>query len=199
MLPSHRLVDWTIGASILGWAVVGAMNSYGTRPTAIVASTSFLHTMVGVLFLLRRPASRQGSLQDCLAVIPAVLIGGWVFAKSPSDWSMLWQIVFLAGVLIATTAFYFLGRSFAILPAVRRVVRRGPYSIVRHPAYFGELLMVFACSMSLGKASIWTWVFGITAGLIIIRIKIEERLLETDPAYKVYCQAVRWRLVPKLW
>ena len=88
-------------------------------------------------------------------------------------------------------SFVFLGRCFAILPAIRGIVSRGPFVIVRHPAYLGELIMVVGCvTAAAGNGVSVSWqhamILFVTVGLFVIRIRAEENLLRTDAAYQRY-------------
>jgi len=105
--------------------------------------------------------------------------------------------VFAAGAALTGWSLAALGRSFAILPAHRPVVTRGPYRLVRHPVYAGELVMWCAACATVG------WLPGLAlacAGVAAlgIRIHAEERELRVDPAYVAYARRVPDRLLPGL-
>ncbi len=90
----------------------------------------------------------------------------------------------------------------------RGIIRSGPYSIVRHPAYasknFAWWCIMFpailfnldshnfsvAMSQILGLA-LMTWVY-------FWRALTEERHLKFDPDYQTYCNSVSYRFIPKL-
>ena len=204
MISPPRIVDIAIGLSILGWATAGTWSNLGQRPLAILVVTSLLHFVVGILFMVRRSPSRQGDWKACLIAIPAVLVGGWVFKWAPHDWNIPTQVLFVTGGVLAILSFAFLGRCFSILPAIRGIEIRGPYSIVRHPAYLGELAMVVACVLAAQPHRDGTpWeqliVFIVALTFFVARILAEERLLLSSPAYQHYRRQVRWRLVPLVW
>jgi protein-S-isoprenylcysteine O-methyltransferase Ste14 len=107
-------------------------------------------------------------------------------------------LVFVVGASLTIYTFVAMGDSFAVLPARRSVVTDGPYRIVRHPAYAGELLMIGACALSnptLASASILV----LALPLIGLRIRSEEALLSTSEAYRRYRGEVRHRMIPCLW
>lgn len=83
---------------------------------------------------------------------------------------------------------------------LHRIVRGGPYGIVRHPGYFFALLRVLSVSFCTG--SMWSLlVWLILCGLFVLRIVLEEEfLLRAFPqSYREYKASVRFRLLPGLW
>lgn len=74
----------------------------------------------------------------------------------------------------------------------------GPFAIVRHPIYFGWVLLVFATPvMTMSRL-----VFAIVStAYLVAAIPFEERsLLENYPdEYGAYQKQMRWRLVPFVW
>jgi protein-S-isoprenylcysteine O-methyltransferase Ste14 len=72
----------------------------------------------------------------------------------------------------------------------------GPYRIVRHPGYAGNILPLAGIVLALG--SIWTLVPAIVALIItVIRTTLEDRTLQAElPGYRDYARRVRYRLIP---
>jgi len=107
----------------------------------------------------------------------------------------LGQIFAAAGLIISLWVIVSLGDAFGIAPADRGLVSRGPYKILRHPAYAGELLNFIA--YSLVNASVWNVALtAILAAGLVARILIEERQIG---GYPEYAQRVRWRVLYGLW
>ncbi len=81
----------------------------------------------------------------------------------------------------------------------QKVISTGPYGVIRHPKYVGDLFLVIGIPLALG--SWWGLVFVlITIPALAWRILDEEKLLRKDlPGYVEYTQKVRYRLVPYLW
>lgn len=79
------------------------------------------------------------------------------------------------------------------------VCNTGPYRIVRHPGYIGNILPLPGIVLALG--SLWTLIPAAAALIIIaIRTALEDRTLQEElPGYQDYARNVRHRLVPGLW
>lgn len=101
----------------------------------------------------------------------------------------------LAGVFVSQAARIWMGRSFGILPANRGIVRDGPFRLVRHPIYFGWLMLTVGYALSYPSVRNLL-ALGASIPFLIWRIGQEEGLLARDPAYRDYLRYVRFRLVP---
>jgi len=79
------------------------------------------------------------------------------------------------------------------------VITTGPYSVIRHPMYFGSLLMYLSTPIALG--SYWALPpFLLMIPVFIFRILNEEEVLLRElPGYKEYCGKTRYRLIPHVW
>jgi len=72
----------------------------------------------------------------------------------------------------------------------------GPYRIVRHPGYAGNILPLLGIVLAL--SSLWTLIPAAVALVIaVIRTALEDRTLQEElPGYKEYARRVRYRLIP---
>jgi protein-S-isoprenylcysteine O-methyltransferase Ste14 len=124
---------------------------------------------------------------------------GW--SRVPLWLAILSQLFVLAGYVI--TLWVMKENSFASrtvqIEEGQRVISTGPYRLVRHPMYFGAVLMLFFTPLALGS---W-WAlpgFYTVIPLIVLRLLNEEKMLRRDlPGYSDYCLRTRSRLLPLLW
>lgn len=197
----ERLFNTILGLSVVSWAALGIVNA-GTdeRFTPVRISIASLNLCVGILCLIREPTRTNSTSRAILASLPSLILAGFAFKQAAPlhRWPAGMEVVFVVGTVVALFTFVTLGRSFAILPAVRTIVTGGPFQFIRHPAYAGEFLMVLACGLSqstLGAA----WPALAIVPLIVVRVIAEESILKTDPDYKEYSQTVPWRMLPGVW
>jgi len=75
----------------------------------------------------------------------------------------------------------------------------GPYRIVRHPGYAGNMLAI--PGMVLALNSMWTLIPAVVALIIaVIRTMLEDQTLQDElPGYRDYARRVRYRLIPGLY
>ena len=75
----------------------------------------------------------------------------------------------------------------------------GPYRIVRHPGYAGNLLATPGIALALGSA--WTLIpVGVALVVAVIRTALEDRTLQNElPGYQEYTSRVRYRLLPGIY
>lgn len=100
--------------------------------------------------------------------------------------------VFLFAIYASATVSF--GFKFSNLTN-RGIVSRGPYRLVRHPAYLCKCLawwLEHLPTISFSKAFFLT----LLCGLYSLRAWTEERHLSRDPDYRAYKKKVPWVLVP---
>jgi protein-S-isoprenylcysteine O-methyltransferase Ste14 len=183
--PAAR--DLWIGL-IIGW-VAGELALHGARSARQSPLSDWTYPVVVV-------AGGGGIAAAHRLAHLGVLGGGWVAVAAGTA-------VFSAGVALRTWSIITLGRFFTSRVAIQpgqRVVRAGPYRVLRHPSYAGMLAALLGLGVLLDS---WPAVLVIVllplAGLLV-RIRVEERTLEDalGEEYRRYA-AETSRLVPRIW
>ncbi len=155
------------------------------------------------------------SWDKVLAPLMALSVGFPLVIVAGLDHHFGWSPVFplwlnLLGLVLIT-----LGYAFAVWALVENrffsgVVRiqtdrghevcdSGPYRIVRHPGYAGNILPLAGIVLAL--SSLWTLIPAAAALIIaVVRTALEDRTLQAElPGYRDYAQRVRYRLVPGIY
>jgi protein-S-isoprenylcysteine O-methyltransferase Ste14 len=99
------------------------------------------------------------------------------------------------GMTEAIYALAYLRHRFSIVPEARGLVTSGPYRVVRHPIYLGEILAGFGLVLPTiaGPPAL---VFVVFLAAEVVRTYYEERVLRrTYPEYAAYAAGTR-RLIP---
>ncbi len=75
----------------------------------------------------------------------------------------------------------------------------GPYRLVRHPGYAGNIPPLLGVVLALG--SVWTLIPAAAALIVtVIRTVLEDQTLQEElPGYRDYARRVRYRLIPGLY
>jgi len=141
-------------------------------------------------------------------VYPLVIVAGLDHRRGWSPVFPLWLIV-LGFILIS------LGYAFAVWALIENrffsstvriqtdrghvVCDSGPYRIVRHPGYAGNILPLLGIVLALG--SVWTLIPAAVALIIaVIRTALEDQTLQEElPGYRDYARRVRYRLIPGIY
>jgi protein-S-isoprenylcysteine O-methyltransferase Ste14 len=163
-------------------------------------------------FLERRIRTREKVREQKIIILlgwflflPTFLIPGFDRYYGWSDISISMVIVsdifVLAGYIIVIRVFR--ENSFASrvveINSGQKVISTGPYAIVRHPMYSGNLLMYGFTPVALGS---WWALIGsvLITVLILFRILSEEKFLsENLEGYTEYQHKTIYRLIPGIW
>jgi protein-S-isoprenylcysteine O-methyltransferase Ste14 len=179
MLPAGRGLSFSLaGAANVVWlagaAIMAVMSFARFAPRTVAVNPRTIAASGGMLILpcLMRPI---GTSTGALAT------AGLIFE--------------LSGVVLTQVARVYMGRSFGILPANRGIVSNGPFRWVRHPIYFGWLILSIGYAMSFASERN-VILIAMTLPFMVWRISQEEEHLTADPEYRRYMDRVRYRLWP---
>ncbi len=159
--------------------------------------------VIGIALMRRSPLVQDLSLPSTASVVVAyaypyaqVLYLRWV----PGDpaWPAGGLVLVTLAACLSLASLISLGKRFGVFPALRGLVTRGPYRLVRHPMYLAYVLADIGYNLQ-------EWNFGtallVLAGWasLLYRIHAEERILSQDAGWSTYVALVRHRLLPGLW
>ena len=139
------------------------------------------------------------SLAFVLLFVVAGLDRHFGSVRFPAAVSLAGDLLVLAGLWVVFRVFrensYTAGT--VEVASGQALVATGPYALVRHPMYAGAIVMLLGVPLALGSA--WALVpFAALAGLIVVRLVDEERLLVARlPGYAAYRERTPARLVPQ--
>ena len=139
---------------------------------------------------------------------PLVIVAGLDHRFGWSPIFPLWLIVL--GFLLISLGYAFAAWALAENRFFSSVVRiqtdrghvvcdSGPYRIVRHPGYAGN--MVALPGMVLALSSMWTLIpLAVALIIAVIRTVLEDQTLQDElPGYRDYVRRVRYRLIPGIY
>lgn len=176
---------------------------------------------------IRSVDSTPAGILFCIACYPpffaasSMILGSFhnnsnlLVMNNPAHWlTILLEILALIFISI------YLSASFALFTKAsnltnRGTVSRGPYAVVRHPAYISKCLYWFCCITPLFVVDFSAPGFDILKYLLVsaiiflsyaawvviyyFRALTEERHLMQDPEYREYVKKVKYRFIPGLW
>jgi protein-S-isoprenylcysteine O-methyltransferase Ste14 len=179
--------------------------SHPTTRAWLVVVYALLRTGVTLAFAVftvdrsapRTPSRSPVALLACAAAIAAVLAFEDPAPNTPEGVLLAGELIAVAACVWLLVSVCFLGRCFGVLPEARGLVTRGPYSLVRHPVYIGE---IGACT-GLAVAAPSSINAAVLAAFVVaqaVRMRLEERALtQAFPEYDLYAARTP-RLLPRL-
>ncbi len=108
------------------------------------------------------------------------------------------DLLLAGGMAWALYGLSYLRNRFSIVPEARGLVTGGPYGVVRHPVYLGEITAGIGLVLPT-LFSIHAVILAIFIGAQLVRIHFEERVLQSAfPTYEIYARRTK-RLIPFLY
>lgn len=191
-----------------GWAFIAVFAAATLLPSIYLA-------MKNPAALRRRmqagPAAETRPLQKLIIAVAFVSMGAMIVISALDfrfGWSTVPTAVSVVGLVLVGA-----GLTIAMLVTIQngyaaanvtvedgqQLSSTGWYGLVRHPMYFGNVILMIGVPLALG--SYWGLLF-VVAGLVVLALRIsdEEALLKQELAgYGEYMQKVHYRLMPYVW
>ncbi|MPM18514.1 hypothetical protein SDC9_64926 [bioreactor metagenome] len=189
---SSRLRDLAGFGFFLFAALISAMSAW-QHPSILTWLYAIHNGLLAFFYARRAPAKQYDRTGLWLGMIAAFLP---TFSTTTSHTAWYFLFPALAGYVLILWSLLTLGPRFGVAPADRGLTSRGPYRLLRHPMYLGEL--VFRVAMVFSSPYLFT---AIILSLVLVfiqcwRILREEKMIE---GYTCYMRIVPWRLIPGLW
>ena len=204
------LVFWPAGTFDYwqGWAFIAVFAASTMIPSLYLAAKN-------PAALERRmqagPAAETRPLQKLIISFAFVSLGATI-VLSALDFRFGWSSV-PAAISVIGDVLVALGLGISMIVTIQNgyaaanvkvesgqdLVSTGLYGVVRHPMYFGNVVLMIGIPLALG--SYWGLLFVIP-GLAVLATRIldEEKVLTQQLAgYRDYAQRVHYRLVPYVW
>lgn len=157
------------------------------------------------------PGAETRPVQKLIITVAFVTLGAMI-AVSALDFRLGWSRV-PAAVSVLGLVLVAVGLSIAMLVTIQngyaaanvtvesdqQLSSTGWYGFVRHPMYFGNVILMLGIPLALG--SYWALLI-VLVGLAVLALRItdEEALLTQQlTGYRDYMQKVHYRLVPYVW
>ena len=172
----------------LSFSLAGAANLVWLTGAAIMAVMSFARFAPRTSTVNLRTLAASGGM----LILPCLMRPTSPSAGALATTGLIFELL---GIGLSQVARVYMGRSFGVLPANRGIVSKGPFRWVRHPIYFGWLILSIGYAMSY-PSDRNIMLIVTTLPLMVWRIDQEEAHLSADPEYRRYMDRVRYRLWP---
>jgi protein-S-isoprenylcysteine O-methyltransferase Ste14 len=184
LVPTAFLVGAVYTASH-AWDAVSVAAAHADSGQVLAAIHALLRTGVSFAFAMftvgraapHRPARDPLAFVACafvMFVIPVVFT--YPSSRTAAPLLIAGDAVAVAGAAWLLVSVLALGRCFGVLPAARGLVVRGPYRVVRHPVYLGELVALAGLAIAVPVPENLVALIAILAAQLV-RARFEERAL----------------------
>lgn len=171
-------------------------NGFGSDQSVLLAAvtgalTGAFYALIVWAYLRRTPARATSRVRLAIVAAPVATFLPFTLpfmaAGAASDATVLIGDLLIAiGLLWSVWSLRALDRSLSLIPQARQLVDHGPYAVVRHPLYLGEVVAMLGVAIALGGA-LPVVVVAVLLGLQCYRAVQEEALLcSALPGYDEY-------------
>ena len=208
MMPGSLLVGWAIPSFLYALLAVSKVTQAFDSQRFSARLFLVLSAALWVMFLVftqrrRAPLRRNRAVGSVVAALGAAVVGalfGLTGVTEHSGRLVVADIFLLTGLAFSIFAAAYLGRCFGVMADARGLVTGGPYQLVRHPLYLGEIVTMSGMVVGSQKVVLALIALVLIVALQVTRAGFEEQTIAAAfPEYASYAQRVRYRIVPKLY
>jgi protein-S-isoprenylcysteine O-methyltransferase Ste14 len=155
------------------------------------AEVVFFYALIIWCYLRRGAAvATSGSITAHAAAVVATLIP-FTFPLLPAalpgaSQQLAGDAALVAGTAWAVWSLRFLGRNLSVIAQARDVVDAGPYRLVRHPLYTGEIVSSLGLAVYAGTGAAFALWLALCALQVYRAMREEQVLLRALPGYRSY-------------
>lgn len=164
-----------------------------------LAETALFAVLIVAYLFRTAPLNRSSGVREIViplagSALPFALLlsppSALVTANRPLLVALLWLMAL--ATMLTVAGMWWLRRSFSITVEARTLVTDGPYRLLRHPVYSGEMLAALAVTLiRLSAANLL--VLALFIAIQLYRTRLEERKLEvTFPEYHEFKAQSFW-------
>lgn len=196
----HRLIRAIMVAVLLAFLVLRVTRYSDYRVKALWLVETILFIVLVAAFLCRAPpVDRARGAREIIvplvgSALPfALLLSPPATFATSRPWllsALLWEMT--SATTLTVAGMWQLRRAFSITIEARVLITGGPYRLVRHPIYLGEMLAAAGvATIRLSAANLLILLLFVTLQLLRARGE-EEKLARNFPAYGAYATRSRW-------
>lgn len=200
LIAAVPLVVWCAACLVLQWpALMRDISSLGLGKIEFLGMLDFVSRLMrfvfaGVLAALlvvrRTPIRKHGGVLARLIALFGAYGGAaaQVLPVNPAltSWLIGSSLLTIGGTSFAIFSLSWLGRSISIMPESRKLVTTGPYSIIRHPLYFGEQTAIVGIALQSSSVLVAA-ILTVQMACQLYRMRCEEKVLsESFVEYDAY-------------
>lgn len=196
----HRIVRLCMILLLAGFLIhrLGQYRLFAVKALWLAETLLFVVLIIAYLFR-STPVSRSRGVGEIVvpligSVLPFALLlsppNGKVIGTTPLFYGLLWGMAAATGLTV--WGMWSLKSSFSITVEARRLVTTGPYRLVRHPIYTGEILAA-ATVAAIRFSGVNLALLLLFAGVQLWRSHLEEgKLSSVFPHYRDFAERSRW-------
>lgn len=208
MVPGSLLVGWAIPSFLYALLAISKVTQAFESQRFSARLYLVLSAALWVMFLVftqrrRAPLRRNRAVGSVLAAMAAAVVGalfGLTGVAEHSGRLLVADVLLLSGLAFSIYAAAYLGRCFGVMADARGLVTSGPYQLVRHPLYLGEIVTMGGMVVGSQKVALAGIALVLIVALQVTRARFEEQTIAAAfPEYLSYAHRVRYRIVPKVY